>query len=103
MTKTYYDIVFASSLTDNIDNGTKKATIRNGWRDYRPGRMLAACHENGWKSNLDISSVILTYAKNISPTVYGYNDLNHFVDSMQRYYPHFDMHSKITILEFRKV
>ncbi len=97
------EIVFARNLTGPIDSGRKVSTIRAGWRDYRPGRMLARCDTIGWKRELEVTAVLLTKPRNISAQAYGYEDMDELIESLRKYYPDFSENSPITIVAFRTV
>lgn len=87
-----------------IHRETKTLTIREGWRDYRPGQLLALCCEKlPWAVMAKITSVrhcLLAELTFIEVASDGYANHAHAVKELKKYYPSIGLQSKVTVIRW---
>lgn len=102
------DIIFEVTREryNQILNGQKNHTIRNGFREILPNETIRLGYEvRGGRNVLErnVASVIYTTIANLSieeVNAYGYNHHAHMLNSLRKNYPNISDTDLITIIKF---
>lgn len=89
-----------------ILNGSKKITIREGWRDYEPGFVLFGCPNEPWCVGADITNVRYCLAREVTTEERiddGFNSYRDMIAGMRRFYGGFNDNSEVTIIRWENV
>jgi len=99
-------LLFAPSLWHNILSGQQNVTIREGTRNYRPGKpVMLCCHIANMCLMADITSVTqckfykLPFDK-LEDLGYSVVDADEIFDSLKRFYPNLTRNSNVTMIEW---
>jgi len=88
-------------------NSLKKITIREGWRDYRLGRViLTGGKDHPWCVEATITAVnhcLLEELKTEELKSDGYSTHQEALDDMRQWYPNLTMKSEVTVIRWNNV
>ena len=98
-------IEFAEPLQLGIETGAITSTVRLGWRNYKPGIVLATDPHGKikWGKHLHIVEVRLTEARNVEAEMMGFATQDEFYEDMKQYgekYEDFGPDSPVTVIYF---
>jgi hypothetical protein len=96
-------LLLAEELIADTESGEKFQTVREGHRDYKPGKVVFACPEVAWATTKTITKVKHTTPRKCSVPDYkdeGWNSREHMVEDLKRFYPDLTMDSPITVIVF---
>lgn len=96
-------LLLAEELIEETVSGIKIQTVREGHRDYKPGKVIFACPEVEWSTAKTITKVKHTTPRKCSSSDYldeGWESREHMVSDLQRFYPKLTMDSPITVIRF---
>jgi hypothetical protein len=96
-------LLLAEELIEDTVSGRKIQTVREGHRDYKPGKVIFACPEVEWSTTKTITNVKHTTPRKCSSSDYldeGWKSRSDMVDDLQRFYPNLSMDSPITVIRF---
>jgi hypothetical protein len=92
------DLVMRRAILD----GTKRVSIREGHRDYRPGdRLMICCHVESWAVMSDIESVRHTSVEYVRCEEYisaGYRTREEMFQGLRKFYPRICWGSPVTVI-----
>lgn len=97
-------LLLAEELIEDTESGHKTVTIRQGHRDYQPGKVIFACPEVGWSTAKEITEVKHTTPRCCEKQDYrdeGWKSRKNMVEDIQRFYPKLTMDSQITVIRFK--
>lgn len=97
-------LLLAEDLIDSTISGEKLVTIREGHRDYKPGKVVFACPSVEWSMMKEITKVKHTTPKKCASLDYldeGWKSREHMVEDLKRFYPNLTMDSPITVIRFK--
>ena len=84
-------------------DGTKKITIREGHRDYSNGPVMLGCHILNWATMRTITSVRHTIIKEVTKEEMeadGYSSMEKMIIDLSRYYPSINKFSCVTVIKW---
>ena len=88
----------------NILAGKQTVTIREGYREYKPGTAMLCCHIKPWAVMVEIVSVRHCLLKEVTDTEYkaaGYEDRDELLRHLRRYYPQLGPASPVTVIRWK--
>jgi hypothetical protein len=97
-------LLLAEELIDATLSGKKFVTVREGHRNYKPGRVIFACPEVEWSMMKEITNVKHTTPKKCDKRDYldeGWVSREDMVEDLKRFYPNLTMDSPITVIRFK--
>ncbi len=97
-------ILIVEDLIDGTASGEKIQTIREGWRDYKPGKVVVACPEMAWCCIKEIVEVKHTTVDQMGDNDYkdeGWLDRAEMVEDLKRFYPDMNNESAITVIKWK--
>lgn len=108
MKQPLYAILIApiEEMRTRVLNGTKKITIREGHREYKPGKVMLCCHLEPWAVMADIVSVRHTTLREVTEEEYaadGFVSPGHMWEGMRRFYKDMTMDSPVTVIRWDNV
>lgn len=87
--------------------GGKNITIREGHRDYQPGRpVMICCHIEPWAVMADITSVRHTTIAEVTKEEYeadGFHSPEDLLEGLRRFYPSINESSPVTVIKWENV
>ncbi len=94
-------------MREKIANGEKTLTIREGFRDYRPGQtVMLCCHLEPWAVMADITEVRHCQVKELTEEearADGQENLKELFKALRNYYPRLTGDSFVTIIRWTNV
>lgn len=108
MKQPLYAILIApiEEMRARVLDGRKKITIREGHRDYKPGKVILCCHLEPWAVSADIVSVRHTTLGEVTDEEYesdGFADRENMLAVMRRFYPNITSDSPVTVIRWENV
>ena len=97
-------LIAGEEAMHGVINGTKKITIRKGYRDYTKGPVMIGCHLLNWVKMFEITDVKHTTLEYISPDdlkADGFKDSLEALTELRKYYPNLERNSRITIIRWK--
>ena len=97
-------LLLAEELVDETDNGHKTVTVREGHRDYSPGKVVIACPEINYSIMKEIVEVHHTTPEKMNEKDYldeGWTDRENMVEDLKRFYSDLHMKSPITVIRWK--
>lgn len=89
-----------------ILHGRIKATIREGWRDYRPGPVMLCCHIEPWAVMADIVKVRHCALWEITEEEIlagGFRSRAELIKKLKEFYPKIKANSPVTVIKWDNV
>ncbi len=89
-----------------ILDGKIKATIRDGWRDYRSGPVMLCCHIKPWAVMADIVSVRHCAVWQITEEeilASGFKNRGELIKKLREFYPGIKPDSLVTVIKWNNV
>lgn len=99
-------LIAGEQAKNDVLNGTKIITIREGHRDYTNGPVLIGCHILNWATMKNIVRVELTTLKNVSLDDImkdGFVDHNNALNQLRKFYPNMTMDSEVSVVEWGRI
>lgn len=97
-------LIAGEQQKQDILNGTKRATIREGWRDYRiDENILIGCHILNWCILSKVTYCHRLTLKDLTIDMLesdGYSSLQQAIEDLSKYYPNINENSLITYIEW---
>lgn len=99
-------LLMDNSFREDILDGFKKITIREGWRDYKVGEKVILCHVNsdsGWATMAVLSDVQHCRLKEVSILDLnndGMEDLDDAIRALSNFYDGINADSLVTVLKW---
>ena len=93
-------------MRKHILSGEEKITIREGWRNYKPGFSLIACPFKLYCAGVDITSVRHCLLNEVTEEEYianNYKSTEDMLNDLKRYYPNLNEKSPVTIIRWDNV
>lgn len=84
--------------------GDKLITIREGWRDYRPGPVMLCCHVVPWAVLAEITSVRHCILREVTEEEWkndGFFSQDGLLRGLQRFYSHMTLDSPVTVIRWQ--
>lgn len=84
----------------------KKITIREGWRDYKPGFAVLCCHLDPFCVGVDITDVRYCLLKDVKEEEHrddGFQSLDDLLYGLRNYYKDINYESKVTVIRWNNV
>jgi len=103
--KTLQCLLLSESLIDSAMNGEKTITIREGHRDYKPGRVILACPDIYWSKQVEVESVRHTTLDQVTEQEYiddGFVSRTDLFEGLKSFYPELDLTSNVTVIRFKQ-
>ena len=97
-------LIAGEEMRDDTINGIKNITIREGHRDYTPGKVLLGCHILNWAVMREIISVRHTTIREVKKEEYFLDDFRSredMLDGLRKYYPDLTMDSPVTVIQWK--
>lgn len=100
-----FPLEFVKDLQLGVETGERISTVRVGFRNYRPGIVLAVdpAGKTTWGKHLHILEVRWTEARNVEAELMGYESQAAFYEEMKQYgekYEDFGPDSEVTVIYF---
>lgn len=96
-------LIAGEKMKEEVLNGTKKITIREGIRDYTLGPVILCCHILNWATMRNITDVSYKKLNDITEEEYkadGFNSQEDMVEGLKEFYPNITLESDITIVRW---
>jgi len=96
-------LIAGEEARDEVKNGSRKVTIREGHRDHTLGPVLIGCHLLDWAVKAEIISVTHTYLGNVSQQDLeddGYKNVDEAIEDLSQWYPDIGLESPVTVLRW---
>jgi len=98
-------LLFVEPLQLGVEAGSVTSTVRLGWRNYRPGVVLAVDPESKtkWAKHIHVTEARLTEARNVESELMGYDSQDAFYETMRTYgekYEDFGPDTPVTVIYF---
>lgn len=80
------------------------ATIRENWRDYKPGPVMLCCHVHPWAVLADIVAVKHCLLRQVIQSEYqaaGFRTRKKLLNDLRKYYPSITWDSKVTVITWK--
>lgn len=97
-------LLLSEGLVDCAMNGEKKITIREGHRNYKPGKVIVSCPAIYWSMEMQIASVRHTTLNEVTEEEYtddGFVSRTDLFEGLKAYYPDLDLCSPVTVISFK--
>lgn len=104
LTRPLQAIIIVKDLIDRTIDGTKIVTVREGWRDYKPGKVIVACPEVDWccmKEIIEVKHTTLDQMEESDYKAEGWVNRSDILTSLKNYYSNMSEISKITVVRWR--
>jgi len=97
-------VIASEKMRDDTLAGKKLITIREGHRDYKPGKVLLGCPVLNWACMREIISVRHTTLGEITEREMkddGFQDYAEMEDCLKQWYPQINNLSKATVTRWK--
>jgi len=97
-------LLLSESLIDVAMSGEKTITIREGHRDYKPGKVILACPDVNWCMEAEVVNVRHTTLNDITEDEYikdGFVSRTDLFEGLRDYYPDLDLTSTVTVIQLK--
>jgi len=94
-------LLLSESLIDLAMNGEKRITIKEGHRDFRPGKVILACPDVNWCKEMQIFGVRHTTLNEVTAKEYtedGFISRTDMFEGIKAFYPDLDLTSPVTVI-----
>lgn len=96
-------LIAGEEMKQDVLDGKKKITIREGRRDYSDGPVLIGCHELNWATMREISNVRYASLKDVPEEDYrddGFDSKADMLMALSKFYPDINWDSPVTIIRW---
>lgn len=107
-TQPLYALLIApdQKLRNDVLAGKKKITIRQGYKDCKPGPAMICCHLKPWAVMVDITSVRYCKLSELTEqefTADGSKTIDEVLEKLRKYYPDLELSSPVTVISWDNV
>lgn len=98
-------LLLSESLIDSAMNGERTITIREGHRDFHPGKIILACPDLNWCKEMKIDKVRHTTLNEVTEKEYtedGFISRTDMFERLKSFYPDLDLTSSVTVISFKE-
>jgi len=96
-------LIAGEEMKEQVLNGTKNITIREGYRNYDFDNVLIGCHLLNWATMKKITKLRFIALKDATKEEYqedGFETQEDLLKGLQKFYPNITLDSDVTVVKW---